>query len=67
MRAWAAISVQAFSWVERLRADYGSRSRDAAAILTLAVEARSEVLDRRRLTRIALPRAGRLRSRSTQE
>ncbi|MEM9199965.1 MAG: alpha-2-macroglobulin family protein, partial [Pseudomonadota bacterium] len=52
-----------FAW----RADYGSRARDAAAILTLAVEARSEVLDRRRLTRIALPRAGRLRSRSTQE
>ncbi|MEM9048729.1 MAG: alpha-2-macroglobulin family protein [Pseudomonadota bacterium] len=49
------------------RVDYGSRARDAAAILTLAVEARSDAVDRGRLARIALPRAGQLRLRSTQE
>jgi hypothetical protein len=49
------------------RVDFGSRARDAAAVLTLAVEARSEAVDRDRLARIATPRGLSLWHRSTQE
>ncbi|RMF40146.1 MAG: alpha-2-macroglobulin family protein, partial [Alphaproteobacteria bacterium] len=49
------------------RVDYGSRSRDAAAVLTLASEARSEAVDRGALLRLAAPVTLRPSLRSTQE
>lgn len=49
------------------RMDYGSSVRDAAAILALAVEARSEAVDREALARIVAPAGSNLRWRSTQE
>ena len=48
------------------RADYGTRLRDRAAVLTLTVEAGSDVLDRADLSAQIAPRAGD-QMRSTQE
>ncbi|SFJ82734.1 alpha-2-macroglobulin family protein [Jannaschia pohangensis] len=48
------------------RADYGTHLRDSAAVLTLAVEAGSNALDRDALTRTIAPLTGNDR-RSTQE
>ncbi len=49
------------------RSDYGTYLRDSAAVLTLAVEAGSEVLDQRALARRIAPGATVDRIRSTQE
>lgn len=48
------------------RSDYGSNLRDAAAVLTLAVESGSQAIDRDALLRSVLP-LGFGRNRSTQE
>jgi alpha-2-macroglobulin len=49
------------------RVDYGTHLRDTAAVLTLAVEAGSEVLDERALALRITPEATIDRGRSTQE
>jgi len=49
------------------RVDYGTNLRDTAAVLTLAVEAGSEVLDQRALALRITPAATVNRGRSTQE
>ena len=49
------------------RADYGTNLRDSAAILALAAEARTEVLDQTALVNRIVPGASDNRSRSTQE
>ncbi|MFT4715185.1 MAG: hypothetical protein ACI861_000777 [Paracoccaceae bacterium] len=49
------------------RVDYGTHLRDTAAVLTLAVEAGSEVLDERALALRITPEATINRGRSTQE
>lgn len=64
-RAGARIAAyQSYNDVQSYRADYGSSRRDAAAVLTLAVEAGSNVLDRDALA-VALRPNG--RNLSTQE
>jgi len=49
------------------RSDYGTTLRDTAAVLTLASEARSDVLDQQSLARRISPEATVNRTRSTQE
>ncbi len=49
------------------RVDYGSHLRDTAAVLTLAVEAGTEVLDQRALALRLTPQSMGGRARSTQE
>jgi len=49
------------------RVDYGTDLRDAAAVLTLAVEAGTEVIDQRELARLITPGQTVNRARSTQE
>ncbi|MDZ4136710.1 MAG: alpha-2-macroglobulin family protein, partial [Paracoccaceae bacterium] len=64
-RAAAALGAQTGPEVDRLfRADFGTRYRDAAAVLTLAVEAGSNAIDREALTDRLAMQGGNL---STQE
>ncbi|WP_050518002.1 alpha-2-macroglobulin family protein [Pseudorhodobacter antarcticus] len=63
-RAGARIAADGLEEAQVYRADYGTARRDAAAVLTLAVEAGSEVVDRDALA-LALRPDG--RAMSTQE
>ena len=52
---------------QRWRVDYGTDLRDAAAVLTLAVEAGSNSIDRTRIANRVAPQLGDVSTRSTQE
>ncbi|MGH1330294.1 MAG: alpha-2-macroglobulin family protein [Paracoccaceae bacterium] len=65
-RAGALLADQGEESRQTWRADYGTPQRDAAAVLTLAVEAGSSAVDRESLSARLSPRAG-TRALSTQE
>lgn len=65
-RAGTLLKDQAAENRQIWRADYGTPQRDAAAVLTLAVEAGSNAVDRKSLSTLLSPRAG-TRALSTQE
>ncbi|MEM9582230.1 MAG: alpha-2-macroglobulin family protein [Pseudomonadota bacterium] len=52
---------------QRWRDDYGTNLRDAAAVLTLAVEAGSNAINLERISAQVAPTLGEVRGRSTQE